>query len=205
MAEAATQEAVLDVTAEQIARTYAQAFLGAAASDDSAVADLEAVATEVFQAHPRFREAMQSAFLEHGDRVGMIDRVLGGKVAGSVVNLLKVLSAHGRTELVSEVARQTRQLFDEAQGRTNVVVTLAREADASLLDAITQTVRQKIGKEPILEVKIDPEIVGGLEIRVGDTVFDGSVKTAFEVAHKAIVEETVQAIESNPERFTLAE
>ncbi len=200
-----TKEAHLDVIAEQIARTYASGFLGAVEYDEAAVSDLEAVNAEVLRQHPQFAEAMRSAFVDHDVRVAMIDRVLGGRVVPAVVNLLKVLSNHGRMELAGEVARQARVLLDEKQGRANVVVRLAREADQSLLGEIEQTIRNKTGVDPIIQVEIDPELVGGLEIRVGDTVFDGSVRTAFSKAHKDIVNQTVDAIESQPERFTLAE
>lgn len=198
-------ETVLDVGAEQLARTYAKGFLGAANNDAGAVGDLEAVSAEVFVKHPRFGETMRSAFIDHDARVAMIDRVFGGRVSPTVVNLLKVLSAHGRLGIVNEVADQAHKLLDEQLGRAKVLVRLARPADDALLGEIEQTIRTKTGLDPIIEVEIEPELVGGLEVRVGDTVFDGSVRTAFRVAHKAIVNETVQAIESKPERFTLVD
>lgn len=202
---ASPNEPVLDVTAEQLARTYATGFLDAAGDDAGAVDELEAVSAEVFGPHPVFREAMSSAFVEHDVRVTMIDKVVGGRVGPAVVNLLKVLSDHDRMMLVREVARQARVLVDERQGKAKVLVRLARPVDDGLMGEIEQTIRAKTGIDPIIEVEIDPELVGGLEVRVGDTVFDGSVRTAFRVAHKAIVDETVQAIESKPERFTLAD
>lgn len=195
----------LDVTAEQIARTYAQGFLGASGSDAAAVEDLEAVSAEVLDVHPEFADAMCSAFVDHEVRVGMIDRVLGGRVAPTVVNLMKVLSAHGRMELADEVARQSRLLLDKQQGREAVLVRLAHTADEATLAEIEKTVRNVTGVDPVITVEVDPDLVGGLEIRVGDTVFDGTVRTAFAKAHKEIVNETVNAIENQPERFTLAE
>ncbi|QDV73545.1 ATP synthase F1 subunit delta [Botrimarina mediterranea] len=198
-------ETVMDVTAERIARTYAQGFLGAAGDDESVVADLEAVQAEVFAQHPQFAEAMRSAFVDHDVRVGMIDRVLGGRVAPVVVTLLKVLSDHDRMELVGEVARQARKLYEESNNRARVVIRLAHAVDDGLLKEIEDTIRQASGFEPIVSVEIDPDLVGGLEVRVGDKVYDGSVRTAFAKAHKAIVNQTVAAIESQPQRFTLAD
>lgn len=212
MADAPKHETVMDVTAEQIARTYAQGFLGAVGmagagggADASAVEDLEAVQAEVFAKHPAFAEAMRSAFVDHNARAAMIDRVLGGRVAPVVATLLKVMSEHGRMGLVGEVSRQARKLYEESQGRARVLVRLAHAADGALVAEIEQSIRAKTGVEPIVTVEVDPELVGGLEVRVGDTVFDGSVRTAFQKAHKDIVNQTVAAIESRPERFTLAE
>lgn len=202
---ATKHETVMDVTAEQIARTYAKGFLGAAGDSVEVVEDLEAVQAEVFAKHPEFAEAMKSAFIDHKTRVEMIDRVLGGRVAPVVVTLLKVMSDHGRIELVGEVARQARHLYEESNNRARVVIRLASPVDDGLLKEIEDTIRQASGFDPIVSVEIDPELVGGLEVRVGDKVYDGSVRTAFAKAHKAIVNQTVAAIESQPRRFTLAD
>lgn len=198
-------ETVMDVTAEQIARTYAKGFLDATGDDLVAVEDLEAVQAEVFAQHPEFSEAMQSAFVDHKSRVAMIDRVLGGRVAPVVVTLLKVMSDHGRMELVGEVSRQARRIYEESNNRARVIIRLASPVDDGLLKEIEETIRQASGFEPIVSVEIDPELVGGLEVRVGDKVYDGSVRTAFAKAHREIVNLTVAAIESQPQRFTLAE
>ncbi|MEQ8846351.1 ATP synthase F1 subunit delta [Botrimarina sp.] len=205
-AEKPKHETVLDVTAERIARTYAEALLGAAGdSDTQAVEDLEAVVGEVLAEHPKLAETLRSAFVDHPVRIGIIDRVFGGRVSPTVVNFLKVLSAHNRMNVIRLVAREARELLDDAHGRVRVRVRLAHAADDALLAQIEQTVREKTGAEPVLRVEVDPDLVGGLEIRVGDTVYDGTVRTAFAKAHRAIVAQTVLAIESNPRRFTLAE
>ncbi|TWT89938.1 ATP synthase subunit delta [Pseudobythopirellula maris] len=198
-------ESKFDVTEQQIAKTYARGFLGAleSAGDDvqSAVDELVAVEREALAAHPRFTEALGSAFLEHEDRVAMVDRVFGGRVQGAVLNLMKVLSAHERIVLLGEVARQARMLHNEALGRVEVRVTTADPADPALLSEIGQAIGAKLGFEPVLVTAVDPEMIGGVEIRVGDTVFDGSLRTAFKKAHRAIVDQTIDAIETHPERF----
>jgi F-type H+-transporting ATPase subunit delta len=135
----------------------------------------------------------------------MIVRVGGGRVAPVVVTLLKVMSDHGRMELVGEVSRQARRIYEESNNRARVIIRLASPVDDGLLKEIEETIRQASGFEPIVSVEIDPELVGGLEVRVGDKVYDGSVRTAFAKAHREIVNLTVAAIESQPQRFTLAE
>ncbi|MEN0109507.1 MAG: ATP synthase F1 subunit delta [Planctomycetota bacterium] len=202
----AQRETALDVTAEQIARTYAQGVLGAAGdAAESVVQELEAVRDEVLAAHPRFGETLSSAFLDHEERVAVINRTLGGRVGPITLNVLKVLSSHDRAGLIGAVAQQARKLFDARINREAVTVRLAAPVDDALMGEIEQRVRETTGVEPVVTVEIDESLVGGLEIRVGDRVYDGSLRTAFAKAHATIVAQTVEAIETKPERFTLAE
>lgn len=197
---------VFDVVEEQIAQTYAQGFLGAMdpAENGNAVADLIAIDEEILDKHPRLLKTLDSAFLDNDQRIEMIDRVFGERVSPVVVKLLKVMSSHGRIGILGSVIRQAKHLFNNMQNRAEVLVRLAHPVNDELLEQIGQTIREKMGVEPVMTVEIDADLVGGLEIRVGDTVFDGSVRTAFAKAHKTIVEQTIEAIESQPERFTVA-
>ncbi len=200
------RHSVFNVVEEQIAKTYAQGFLGAMApaENGNAVADLVAIDEEILAKHPRLLSTLDSAFLDNDQRIEMIDRVFGGRVSPVVVKLLKVMSSHGRIGILQSVIRQAKHLFNNLQGRSEVLIRLAHPADDELLAQITQTIREKMSVEPVVTVQIDPSLVGGLEVRVGDTVFDGSIRTAFQKAHKTIVEQTIEAIESQPERFTIA-
>ncbi|TWT48854.1 ATP synthase F1 subunit delta [Botrimarina hoheduenensis] len=204
MSDFAADNPVFDVTAEQIARTYAEAFLGAVAQNATAVADLEAIDREVLAVHPQFLHAISSAFVDKAERLAMIDRVFGGRVTPSVVNLMKTLTAHDRLPIVRLVVRQVRLLFDEASGRKAVRIRVASPINDALVTEIASAIRAKLSFEPVISVEVVPELVGGLEIRVDDTVFDGTVQTAFAKAHRAIVAQTVEAIETQPLRFTTA-
>lgn len=206
MANGTSDESVIDVTEEQIARTYALGFLGAAGSEtESLVSDLVAIRDEVLVAHSKFGEMLGSAFLDHDQRVSILDRVLGGRVPSTVLSFLKVLSQHERIGILNTVIKQVETIFNQENNRVDVLVRLAHETEPHVLAEIEQTVRTKMGVEPILRVEIDPELVGGFEMRVGDTVYDGSVRTAFKKAHQTIVNQTIEAIETQPERFTVAD
>ena len=206
MANGTSDESVIDVTEEQIARTYALGFLGAAGSEaESLVGDLVAIRDEVLVAHSKFGEMLGSAFLDHDQRVSILDRVLGGRVPSTVSSFLKVLSQHERIGILNTVIKQVETIFNQENNRVDVLVRLAHETEPHVLGEIEQTVRTKMGVEPILRVEIDPELVGGFEMRVGDTVYDGSVRTAFKKAHQTIVNQTIEAIETQPERFTVAD
>ncbi len=195
-------DTVLDVTGEQIARTYAEALLGAAAgSERETVGELQAIVTEVLNPHPEFIEPLRSAFLSHEERVALIDRVFGGRVSDIVLNFLKVLSNHNRLGILRSVAVQATRLWEESNGNVRVRVFSAEPLDDGLIGEIDAMLRAKTGKEPILSVSIDPDLIAGVQIHVGDRVYDGSLKTCLAKARQSIVNQTIERIEQSPEHF----
>lgn len=197
-------ETVLDVTAEQIARTYAEAFLGAVDADPRRpewVEDLEAVAEEIVGRHAEFAEALGSAFLSHEERCGLLERVVGGRVGEPVLNLLRVMSKHGRGDLIRPVARAVRKQHDHDLGRQRVEVVAAHQLTPEIQEEFRQVVRDRFGFEPVFSVTIDPSLVAGVVLRVGDTVYDGSVSNAFRKAQQAVTAQIVQQIEQGASRF----
>jgi F-type H+-transporting ATPase subunit delta len=202
--ETPAYDTVLDVGEEQIARTYAEAVLDAAATagvEVEVVSDLRSIRDEILNQHPAFGDAIRSAFLSHEERVGLLDRVLGGRVNPVTLNTLKVLSAHGRTAILRTVIRQTEKLHEHRTNRVRVSVTSADPLPDDVVDEVRAVTRAKLGAEPIVEVRVDPALVAGLEIRVGDTVYDGSLRTVLDRARRAMVNQTVERIERAPERF----
>ncbi|MEM9187099.1 MAG: ATP synthase F1 subunit delta [Planctomycetota bacterium] len=203
-------DTVMDVTAEQLATVYAKAFLEASKQADSAatpdaIDELGAVVTEIIERFPDFSEAVRSAFLSHEERVALIDRVLGGRVASVVLRTLKVLSAHNRMELLGSVARQSRELHERDNGRVHVAVTAPQELSADLVSELEAALRAKLGVEPIIEPTVDPDMIAGVKIRVRDTVYDGSLKTIFAKARQSIVERAIERIEHDPKHFLMNE
>lgn len=202
--ETATHETVMDVTGEQLARVYAEAFLGAAeaaGNSASAVDELEAFATQMITPFPKFAMALESAFLSHEERSGMLDRVAGGRVTPVVLNTLKVLSQHNRMSLIRSVAKQARELFNLSSGRVPVEVTSAEKLSDQLVSELADALRAKLSIEPVIESKTDPEMIAGLRVRVGDTVYDSSLQTALTRTRRVMVSQALQRIENAPEQF----
>lgn len=195
-------DTVLDVTEEQIARTYAEALFGAAGDNAlSAVEELQAIRSEVLEPHPGFLEPLRSAFLSHEERVAMLDRVFGGRLSEVVLNFLKVLSKHNRLGILRSVVAQAVNLADQRSGRVRVHVRTATELDAATVGEIENTLRAKIGKDPVVSQTVDPDLIAGMQVQVGDTVYDSSLRTSLAKARKSIIAHTIEQIERNPESF----
>jgi F-type H+-transporting ATPase subunit delta len=202
--ETPKHDTVMDVTEEQIARVYAQAFLGVAikaANMDGLIEEVTSLVTDVLDKFPRLEETLRTELISHEHKQGIFDRVFGQRASKQVLSFLKVLAIHNRLGLLRPIARILNKLYAEHRGLTDVDVRVARELDDTLRQAIHNHLKATLGTEPVLHVTVDPSLLAGMTIRVGDRVYDGSVQTQLNLARKAMIERAVDMIETQPERF----
>ena len=194
----------VDVGAQQVAAVYARALLASAEKAglaDSVVADYGHIVDEMLSANPRFEAVMASQLVDHEDKVKIIDRVFSGRVAPLLVNFFKILSQHGRLELLRAVQAPLVEAFDKLRGRMRVDVITATPLSAAAAEPMKVKIAQLIGGQPRMVLSDDPEIIGGVVLRVGDTVFDGSVATQLQAMRHSLVNRTVHEIQSGRDRF----
>lgn len=201
--DAASADHVLDVSREQLARTYAKAFLSATESmeQDSLVQELESLVSDVLDKFKDFDLHLTSDFLSHDERIDLIDNVLGKQASAPVVNLLKTLSQRHRNGAIRAVVKMIRKLHGESRGRYEVRVYVPQPLTSELQDNLRQALQGKLGMESDFFFHIKPELIGGMVVQVGDTVFDGSVRTTLERTRQQMVIKAIDAIESRPEKF----
>jgi F-type H+-transporting ATPase subunit delta len=195
---------VMDVTEERIARVYAEAFLGAVAKLPQVadrVDEFESFVHDVLAKFPQFEATLRSEFIDAEQKESLLGRVLGSRSSAEVLNFLKVLAVRGRLGLLRPIARILRKLYDEQSGHVAIEVRVASELDSGIRSELQERLRVRFDAEPIMNVVIDPSLIAGIVIRVGDKVYDGSVKTRFELLRKAMIEHACEAIETHPERF----
>jgi F-type H+-transporting ATPase subunit delta len=159
---------------------------------------------EVLESAPRLEELFASALVSQEDKERTIDRVFGSQAAPLVLNFLKVLARHNRLDLVRTIARQVVKLDRERRGLVDVEVRVARELADDIRTEIHNRIHRVLGKEPVLHLAVDPELIAGIWVRVGDRVFDGSIRTQLEHARRAMVDRATEMIETQPERFVKA-
>ncbi len=160
----------------QAARRYAQAAFGIArdtgtiASWRSELNDVATVLTESGLA-----PILSDARVPIEQRLSMVERTLD--VSPLVLNLAKLLVAKGRAAEGRAVADAFGRLADDHEGIAHAEVTTAVELAPAQLDAIAQQIGQSLGKQVRVTGTVDPGIVGGVVVRVGDKLVDGSVRT----------------------------
>ena len=193
-----------DVGVEHIGKVYARALLGAAQRDSqmaAAVEEFDALIADVLDRFPRLETGWASALVSPEDKAGLIDHVLGGRMSPLLVNFLKVVARHGRLDCLRAIHAETHVLYDKLTNRIRVRLTTAAPLSAELVNRITENLRSKLGGQPVLEQVTDPELIGGAVLRLGDTVYDGSIANQLESLRQQVIDRSAHEIQSRRDRF----
>jgi F-type H+-transporting ATPase subunit delta len=197
-------EATENVGSQNVAAVYAKAYVGAteaAGTTDTALAELESLVSEVLDKLPRLDAILSSGLVSADQKIELIDKAIGTKASPLLRNFLKVLARHGRLDVLRGVRNEARKMVDKLRGRFRVHVTTAAELDGQLQQQLTETLRGMLGGQPVLEVNTRPELIGGIVLRVGDTVYDGSIATRLARIREQMIDRSVHEIQSGRNRF----
>ena len=178
MNEAAEHDTVLDTGAEQLGRTYARALLGSAQNAgiaDKIIEQLGSVVDEYLAVSPPLRAAFASPQIDDNEKIKVIDRLFGDGFDPLLVKFLKVMAGRGRLAHVDAVRAAADAIHDEMLGRLVATVETAVPLDDALRSNIEEQLGSIMQKQVRLSESVDPELIGGMVIRVGDRVFDSSV------------------------------
>lgn len=143
-----------------------------------------------------FRVFFENPKVPQSDKLNVLEKTLKGQVSESVLNLLKVLVKRGRQELFGQISAAYKEAHDELRGRTNVTITTASPIDSALKSELVGMVSKKLNREIVAAERVDEHLLGGVTIRIGDTVIDGSVRTKLNR-----VRESVAALRIGSEQF----
>jgi len=102
--------------------------------------------------------------------------VCGDKLNEAGVNLIKLLVEYGRLALLPEIAAVFEELKAQEEGTLKAEITAATAMDKGQVEAVVKKLEARFGKKVEASVVVDPEIIGGNKIVVGDTVIDASVR-----------------------------
>lgn len=193
-----------DVSVEHIADVYATALLNVterAGTTDAVMAEFDAVMAEVIDPHPRLEAVLASSLVSPEEKAALLDRVLGGRVAPVFVNFLKVVARHGRLDCLRALHCQMRALCEKLRNRIPVTLTTAAPLAAGAAEKIARDLCAKIGGEPILDQRVDPNLIGGAVLRIGDIIYDGSIANQLRTLRKQMTDRSAHEIQSRRDRF----
>jgi F-type H+-transporting ATPase subunit delta len=161
-----------------IARNYAETLFMLAdrhGQHDAFAAALETL-TGAIGADPRVRQFIETPKIDADRKKQVLAGALGGRVPPLFLNFVQVVIDKRRERLFDEIARIYHLLLDEHLGRLHAQVTLARRPDAAAEREIAEELTRALGRRVIPHFRVDAHILGGIVVRYGDHVLDGSVR-----------------------------
>lgn len=202
MSAASSLEA--DVGAAHIAAVYAEAFLSAAEHarrTEELLEEFGSFLSDVLDALPDLERILASQLVSPDEKAGLLDRALGPQASPLFLNFLKVVSRHGRLDLLRAIYGQAQQQYDRLRGRVRVQVATATALPEALAQRVAAALSAIVGESPIVERVVDPLLIGGIVVRVGDMVYDASVANQLRQLREQMIDRSTHEIQSRRDRF----
>ena len=171
------------------ARRYAEAAFSLAKEEgalDRWAADL-ATAADVI-ATPEAARVVGNPAIPLQSRRDVIGALLETRVSPHVVKLVLLLAERGRVDILPAVSSEYRRLLNRERGVVEARVTSAIPLEASEVEALRERIAGTAGGTVDLTTAVDPALIGGLTVRVGDTLIDASVRGRLERLRERLTE-----------------
>ncbi|HEX9615591.1 MAG TPA: ATP synthase F1 subunit delta [Bacteroidota bacterium] len=175
----------------RVARRYAEAFMRA--GEDQKV--LDAVSKDLEMLERLMKESrelhvfLKSPVIKTDKKQLVIQEMFGTKIHALTMDFLLLLAKKGREELLPDIVQQFFSLLDEKLGIVNVEIRSATDLSKTQHERIQQKFESMTKKKVRLSFSIDKVLKGGFVARVGDTMFDGSVKRQLELLRERFAED----------------
>jgi F-type H+-transporting ATPase subunit delta len=190
-----------------VARVYADAFLNAipAGQLDGALEEFRSFVDDVLARNADLSRLLLSGTVSRDQKLQLIDRIVKGRASELFTNFLRVLAQHDRLDLLRLILSQCEIEAEKRSGRKRVQVLSAKPLSEAELGKIRARLAAELSIQPVLEPAVDPYLLGGLRIRVGDTVYDGSLRARLTQLRHRVRERSLHEIQSGRNRFSYSE
>ena len=164
-----------DVT---IARNYAELLIDLArkGGDPDGWGRMLADVADAMGRDAKLRQFLESPRIGVAQKNDVLAKAFQDRMPRFLVRFLQTLVANRRQMLIPEIATEYQTLVDEVSGRVHAQVTVVRDPSDAERDAITRELTRVLGRQVVPHLVVNPDILGGVVVKVGDTVMDGSVR-----------------------------
>lgn len=161
-----------------VARNYAEALLAIAqeAKDVERIGQLFDAVAGAVNSDTTIKSVMMSPRVRKSEKSAMLAKGLEGTAPQSLIRFLAAVVHRGRQGLLGDISEAYQIMADKHFNRLHASVVTARTADEALQKSITERLTTAMGKTVVSHFRTDPAIVGGVIVRLGDRVLDGSIR-----------------------------
>jgi F-type H+-transporting ATPase subunit delta len=206
MAETARHSTILDSAQQHLGKVYAKALIGAADKAgivEQVLDEFQAFQADLLDAIVGFESLLASPRVAPEVKQDLLDRSLAGKVSETFLNFLKVVVRHRRGDCLRAMLPAAMALYNERCGCVDVLVTTAEELTQTVQLEIADQLEAMLRRRINLTLQLDPQLLGGLVVRIGDTVYDGSLSGRLEQWRTAAQQRVAQSLREMSGRFEM--
>ena len=167
---------------ETVARNYAETLFELASRNESIqeYGDALEMVAGFLEDDSRFRTFVETPRIDDETKKDVIRKAFHDKAPKQVINFVLITIDKRRQALLREISAEYLLLLDDHLGREHVEVTMARPLDDTTANVVSERLSKMLGKQAIPHIRVKPEILGGIVVRTGDTIYDGSVRRRLE-------------------------
>lgn len=167
---------------ETVARNYAETLFELARRNESIqeYGDALGMVAGLLEDDSRFRTFVETPRIDDENKKDVIRKVFRDKAPKQVINFVLITIDKRRQTLLREISAEYLLLLDDHLGREHVEVTVARPLDDTTANVVSEQLSKMLGRQAIPHIRVKPEILGGLVVRTGDMIYDGSVRRRLE-------------------------
>ena len=160
-------------------KKYAQAVFAVADKSGQLTDTIQRldILLNIYTSSPEFRLFLQSRRISPAEKMKILKKVFMDILSDLELDLLHHLLEEGHIHLLEAVFKRLSLIAESAKTTLRVRVSTAEQMNSEELSDIIQNIEQKLGKKVDVETLVDPEILGGVKFRIGNTIVDGSIAT----------------------------
>ena len=201
------KEQFTDVSAKRLASIYAEALFNAAEQAqrvETVRQELDSLIDDVLSKDPRLEALMAGAAVGRKSRKEAIEKVFASRASDIIYKFLLVLNDHDRLDMIRPIRRALNELYDERRRRLRVYVYSAVPLAEDFQQRLLEAVKARFQLDPVLVPVVDPNLLGGLKLRIGDRVLDATVRTKIDNLRNQMIARSSHEIQSGRDRFSSA-
>ncbi len=174
---------------ETVARKYAEALFDLAERHEGLAVFQQGIDTiaELVDSDPKLRLFLETPRIDADDKKKVLRKALAGRVPPMLLNFLLITIDKRRQRLLGSISDEFGALIDEHENRVHVEVTIAKELDADTTSTLGSQLSTMLGKTAVPRYRVDPSILGGVVVKAGDTIYDGSLRRRMETMRRQLM------------------
>ncbi|SFF23761.1 F-type H+-transporting ATPase subunit delta [Paenibacillus catalpae] len=160
-----------------VAKRYAKALFELA-QQDGIIAEVEGQLKLIVETLEQNAEAVKFLSLpsiDPANKIEVLKSAFGDRISSLVMNTLELIVVRGRQDVIAEVYDSFKKIAGEVLGQAHATVYAATQLSAAELEEVVAQFSQLTGKKIIAQQIVEPALLGGVQVRIGDRLYDGSL------------------------------